>query len=57
MAARNLLNPISDQLCYILELLLSSGNMSGINISFLEMREEELTWGSIVAVRTKNHVW
>ena len=40
-----------------MNLPLTGWHMPGINVSLLKVGEDELTWGSIVAVGSKEHVW
>ena len=39
-----------------MKLPLAGGHMPGVDVGLLEVGEDELTWGSIVAVRSKEHV-
>ena len=53
----NLVDSLSNQLSYIFEILLSCWNMPGVDVDLLEVGEEELAWGGVVAVGPKDHVW
>ena len=39
-----------------MNLPLAGWHMPGIDVSLLKVVEDELTWGSIVAVRSEEHV-
>ena len=57
VAAGDLLDPGPDQLCDLLEVRPPCGHVPWIHICPLEVREEELARGGVVAVGPEDHVW